>query len=113
MAFILNLKYRGSNMVTRKGTSRRKTRSIYSKSAKTKGKISLGAYFAKFNEGDSVVLKAEPAVHKGIYYRRFHGQVAKVVRKIGACYELKLKDGGKEKSLLVHPIHLKKLMQRN
>jgi ribosomal protein L21E len=49
------------------GSLRRKTRHKLSKTQRTKGKISLTKYFQKFKQGDKVVLKAEPAVQKGMY----------------------------------------------
>lgn len=55
------------------------------------------------------MLKAEPAVQKGLYHARFHTKAGVVVDKKGACYGIKIKDGGKEKTVYVHPIHLKRL----
>ena len=95
-------------MAKRIGGNRRKTRGIFRKKACDKGKISLTNYFQTLNEGDKVVLKAEPAVQKGIYFRRFHGKSAIVKAKRGKCYEVEIKDFNKTKTLLVHPVHLKK-----
>jgi large subunit ribosomal protein L21e len=78
------------------------------KSPRTKGKISLTAYFAKYAPGDRVVLKAEPAVQKGAYFLRFHGRVATVMAQRGNCYELDVPDGGKRKLVIVHPVHLRR-----
>ena len=96
-------------MVKRIGSSKRKSRSKMTKPIREKGKISLTKYFAKFTEGDSVVLKAEPAVQKGLYHMRFHGKRGLVEKKRGNCYEVAIKDGSKRKVLLVHPVHLKKV----
>ena len=95
-------------MVTRIGRGRRKTRHLMKKSARQKGKISISSYFREFKTGDRITLKAEPAVQKGIYFRRFHGKKALIKAKRGACYEVTLKDGNKQKTLIVHPIHMKK-----
>jgi large subunit ribosomal protein L21e len=75
-----------------------------------KGKLSLTKYFASFKEGEKVQLKAEPAVQKGIYFRRFHGKVGKILGKRGNCYQIKIKDNTKEKTVIVHPVHLKKVV---
>ena len=96
-------------MVKRTGTGRRKTRSIYTKSIRNKGKINISSYFTQFKQGDKALLKAEPGVHNGTYFRRFHGKIAEVVKKNGSCYEVKILDKGKEKTLNVHPVHLRKV----
>lgn len=96
-------------MVKRIGKGRRKTRHAMRKNIRKKGKISISSYFQEFKEGDKVALKAEPAVQKGMYFRRFHGQTGIIKGKTGKCYEVMLKDRGKQKMLIVHPVHLKKV----
>jgi len=94
-------------MAKRKGGLRRKTRDILKKHYKTKGKVSLTKYFQKFNDGDKVVLKAEPGVQKGMYYKRYHGKEGIVMGKQGNCYQVLIKDFRMDKMIIVHPIHLK------
>lgn len=96
-------------MVQRVGGFRRKTRSKLSKDHRSKGKISLTQYFQTFNEGDKVVLFANPTIQKGMYFPRFHGKHGLVKNKKGNCYNILIKDGNKEKTIIVHPIHLKKV----
>jgi large subunit ribosomal protein L21e len=98
-------------MVMRIGGGRRKTRSIMRKPRRQRGKISLRAFFQELAAGELVVLKAEPSIQTGTYFRRFHGKVARVSRRLGSCYEVVLMDRGKEKQLIVHGVHLKKLQQ--
>ena len=93
----------------RVGGSRRKTRNKLKKTIRKKGKISLRAFFSKFNEGDKVKLVAEPAVQTGQYFRRFHGKLATVLKEHGACYLVQISDRGKVKNLVVHPVHLQKI----
>ncbi|MEM4336482.1 MAG: 50S ribosomal protein L21e [Candidatus Woesearchaeota archaeon] len=95
-------------MVSRIGGGRRKTRERMTKERRTKGKISITRYFQDLNAGDKVALKAEPAYQKGMYDLKFHGKIGIISRKIGRCYEVKIKDG-KIKKLIVHPVHLKKV----
>lgn len=94
-------------MVKRTGGARRKTRHKFKRHYKEKGKISITRYFQELKEGEKVILKACPAYQKGLYFRRFHGRVAEVIGKQGNCYKVSLRDGQKEKTLLVHPVHLK------
>ena len=90
----------------RTGTSRRKTRSLYRKNIKDRGKISIRRYLQKLENGDKVLLKTEPAVQKGMYFRRFHGKVGTVSGKQGSNYKVIIRENNKYKELLVHPVHL-------
>lgn len=96
-------------MVQRTGGLRRKTRHKLQKKVRQKGKISITKYFQDFNKGDKVLLAVEPAVQSGMYHPRFHSKVGTIDSKKGRCYSLSIKDGGKEKTLVVHPVHLRKV----
>ncbi|MBC8500915.1 MAG: 50S ribosomal protein L21e [Nanoarchaeota archaeon] len=96
-------------MVKRVGSRMRKSRQKLSKSIREKSKIRISSFLQKFNPGDRVALKAEPAYQKGQYFLRFHGKTGTVTGQRGKCYEVKIKDFKKEKTLVVHPIHLKKV----
>jgi large subunit ribosomal protein L21e len=95
-------------MVKRIGTSRRKTRYKLKRKPADKGKISLSKYFQKFEVGENVGLKINSAVPKGQFFPRFHGRAGKVTGMKGKCYQIEIKDGNKQKTLFVHPIHLVK-----
>ena len=96
-------------MVTRIGTKQRKTRHKYTKALREKGKIPLSIYFQELKAGDKVGLKTNGSIQKGRFFPRFHGLTGTVTGvKKGFCYEVSIKDGGKKKTLFVHPIHLKK-----
>lgn len=94
-------------MAKRTGSRRRKTRDKLKKPIKTKGKISIRNYLKNFKPGESVVLKAEPAVQKGMYHPRFHGKIGIIKKKQGNCYQVIIKDNKMEKIQIIHPIHLK------
>lgn len=95
-------------MVTRIGTKQRKTRHKYKAYYKQKGKIPVSRYFQELVEGDRVNLCTYPNVQKGRFFPRFHGLNGEVIGKKGSCYAVKIKDGDKDKTLYVHPVHLKK-----
>ncbi len=96
-------------MVKRIGTHQRKTRYKLKGEIREKGKVSLSRYFQGFQEGDKVNLKIHTVVRKGRFHPRFHGLSGKITgNKKGSCYEILIKDGDKQKTLYVHPIHLKK-----
>ena len=94
-------------MAKRIGRFRRKTRHKLKKSIKEKGKISISNYLHEFKPGDRIILKAEPAVQKGMYFPRFHGKTGIIQEKQGNCYKVLIKDINKEKTIIVHPVHLK------
>lgn len=96
-------------MVTRIGTKRRKTRHKLKRKPADKGKIPLSKYFQTFENGERVALKINSAVAKGQFFPRFHGRAGKVTGIKGTCYNVEIKDGGKVKTLVVHPIHLIRL----
>lgn len=96
-------------MAKRIGTSGRKTRHKLTKSFKRKGKISISNYFQNFNAGDRVCLSVEPAHHGGMYHLRFMGKIGIVKARRGRCFEIAINDRGKEKTLIAHPIHLKRV----
>jgi len=92
----------------RVGGFRRRTRHKFQKTRRQKGKVSMQKYFQEFKEGDKVMLAAEPAVQKGMYFRRFHSNVGIVAGRQGRCYAVRIKDLGSEKTVIVHPVHLKR-----
>ena len=90
------------------GGARRKTRSILSKPLRKRGKFNLRNFFQTFVEGDKVVLSAESDYQKAMYFRRYHGMIGTISGKQGECYKVGIKDGSIAKTLLVHPVHLKR-----
>ena len=101
-----NPKY--TKMGKRIGGLRRKTRYKFKKERRRKGKISITRYFQTFKEGDRVNLIVEPAVQKGMYHPRFMGKSGSVISKRGRCYQVRINDMGKDKTVIVHPVHLKR-----
>ena len=77
------------------GGLRRKTRSLFKKHRREKGKLSLRNYLQAFNKGDRVKLSVEPAVQKGMYHPMFYGRNGIIKAKKGKCYEVLITDGSK------------------
>lgn len=96
-------------MVKRLGGYRRKSRYKMRKPVHERGKLSLRRYFQGFALNDKVALDIEPRVHSGVYNLRFHGRIGVVTGQKGLCYTVKIIDGNKQKSLLVHPVHLRRV----
>ncbi|MFH1409676.1 MAG: 50S ribosomal protein L21e [Nanoarchaeota archaeon] len=93
-------------MATRIGGSRRKSRSKMRKPKSERGHISLRKYFQRFENGDKVYLNPEPAIQTGMFHARFQGQAGTIEGTKGRCYMVTIKDGGKGKTLIIHPVHL-------
>lgn len=96
-------------MAKRIGGTRRKTRHIFQSSVREKGKISIRRYLESYSIGERVVLKAQPAIQDGLYFRRFHGKSGLISKKQGDCYMVTVTDGGVPKQIVAHPAHLKRI----
>lgn len=79
------------------------------KNIRQRGKISLARYFQEFKIGDKVCLATEPSIHGGTCHPRFHGKAGTVIGKQGKCYEVQIRDINMIKSVIVHPVHLKRI----
>lgn len=69
----------------------------------------MTAFFQVLSVGDRVVLVAEPSHHASLYHERFHGHAGAIEGMRGECYKVRIRDGNKEKMLIVHPVHLRKM----
>lgn len=87
---------------------RRKTRNKLKKKPEEKGKIRIRRFLQSFSDGDYVSFDAESAYQKGMYLPRFHGRTGIIAGRQGDCYKVKMRDGGKDKVLIVHPVHLRR-----
>jgi len=72
------------------------------------GKIRLSNYFRKFEIGDRIGIKRELSLHPK-FPKRLQGRSGSINGKRGDCYIVKIKDFNKEKTYIIHPIHLRKL----
>ena len=82
------------------------------KPVRKRGKLQLSRYFQELKEGDFVAISREPTVQSS-FPKRFQGITGVVENRRGKAYMIKIKDGNKEKRLLIEPIHLKKIKQIN
>ena len=99
-------------MVKRVGTIGTKTRNQYKKRVRERGKLNVNRFLQEFEIGDRVYLAVEPAYHKGRYYRRYHSKVGVLKSRAGSCYNVEIRDRAVRKTLVVHPVHLKKIEAR-
>ncbi|MDD5012101.1 MAG: 50S ribosomal protein L21e [Candidatus Nanoarchaeia archaeon] len=78
------------------------------KSVRTRGKLQLSRYFQELKEGDFVAISREQAVQSS-FPERFQGLTGIVEGKRGKSYIVKIRDHNEYKSILIEPIHLKKI----
>lgn len=93
-------------MAKRIGGYRRKTRKLMRKPVRERGKLKITSFMEDYKPGESVILKAEPAYHKGLFNLRFQGRNGVVVGKRGKCFEIEMYDGNKKKRLFIPAIHV-------
>ncbi|BAW32017.1 MAG TPA: 50S ribosomal protein L21e [Methanothermobacter sp.] len=59
-----------------------------------------------FQVDDLVHIIIDPSIHRGQPHPRFHGKTGRVVDKMGKSYVVVIKDGKKDKKLIIRPEHL-------
>ena len=79
-----------------------------SKKIRDRGKLKLSSYFKKIEDGASVALVTDAGV-RASYPKRLKGMSGKVLESRGRFKLVEIKDGNKAKTIIVHPVHLKKL----
>ena len=62
----------------------------------------------EYEEGEKVHLKIDPSVPKARFHARFNGHTGTVVGKQGRAFKVRIVDGGKEKTLIAGPAHLRR-----
>lgn len=72
------------------------------------GKIKLSRWFQDFKKGDKVAIIRELSVQPK-FPKQLQGRSGVIESKRGDSFIVKIKDLNKEKTYIIHPIHLKKL----
>jgi len=85
---------------------RRGSRQILRKKPRERGMQPLGRILHKHSVGDKVVVKIEPSIHGGMPHVRYYGKVGVVAEKRGQAYVIEMKNGGKNRKLIIRPEHL-------
>jgi large subunit ribosomal protein L21e len=62
----------------------------------------------RYEPGEKVHLRIDPSVPKGRFHPRFNGQTGEVDAKQGRAYKVTITDGGKEKTVIANPAHLRR-----
>jgi large subunit ribosomal protein L21e len=62
----------------------------------------------EYEAGERVHLRIDPSVPKGRFHPRFNGHTGEVVGKQGRSFKVRITDGGKPKTLVAAPAHLRR-----
>ena len=81
---------------------------VKGKRVREKGKIKLSEYFKTLSKGDRVSIVQEKGIVSS-FPARLQGRSGVVIESKGKYKVIKLNDGNKEKTFIIHPVHLKKL----
>ena len=81
---------------------------IKRKSLRSKGKIKLSKYFQDIEIGDSVSVISELALQPK-FPSKLQGRTGIVEGKRGNSYLIRIKDLNKEKTYIIHPVHLRRI----
>lgn len=83
-----------------------KTRRLLRKKPRERGKLQLSKLLHEYQNGNSVTLKIDSSVQKGMPHRRYHGRVGTIVGKRGRSYVVSVTQGNAVKEIIVRPEHL-------
>jgi large subunit ribosomal protein L21e len=72
------------------------------------GKIKLSNYFQEFEEGTRVAVIMEQSLNPK-FPKQIQGRTGIIVGRRGRSYLIKMNDLNKEKTYIIHPVHLKKI----
>ena len=92
-------------MVQKSKGPRRRTRNLLKVGVREKTPITK--YIQEFEIDNKVLIDPVPSRPKGRPFRRFFGRSGSIIGRRGKSYIVKIKDGKKEKELIVKPEHLK------
>ena len=96
------------NKMTHHNGYRSKSRRILRKSVRDRGLPGLSRFMVEYSISDKVDIVGDPSFQKrGLPHRRFHGKTGLIVSLRGRCYEIKVKDGNKMKTLFLGREHLR------
>ena len=96
-------------MVKRSKGIRSKSRQILRKRPRDKGISSITRALQQFEEGESVNIVIDSAIHKGMPHIRYHGYTGKIEGKQGEAYLVGINDDKKHKTLIIRSDHLRRV----
>jgi len=81
------------------------------KPIRSRGKLPLSKYFQDFESGESVAVTIERSLQPR-FPSNLQGKTGIVEGKRGKAYLVKIRVSDKDKTFIIEPIHLKKIIQK-
>ena len=86
---------------------RTKTRTVFRRKPRDRGKIALGRLLINYQPGQMVRISINPSVQKGMPHRRYQGRVGSISEKRGRSYVVQVSVGGKvPRQIIARPEHI-------
>jgi large subunit ribosomal protein L21e len=98
---------RGFRMVKRSKGIRSKSRQILRKAPRERGMTPITHLLRDFPVGTRVAVVVDPSSQKGMPHLRFQGYTGLVAGRRGDAYLVNVNVGGKMKTVIARPQHLK------
>ena len=96
-------------MARRSHGLRYRSRKVFRKNPRQRGHIAITRRLQTFEKGDRVAIVIEPAFQKGMPHKRFQGLTGIVRSTQGRAYVVDVPIGKSKKTVISHPVHLKRL----
>jgi large subunit ribosomal protein L21e len=83
-----------------------RTRSLFRKEPRERGRIKLSKLLYEYQPGTRVVIMIDSSVQKGTPHRRYHGKVGTILDRRGRSYIVSVTQGNSVREIIVRPEHL-------
>jgi large subunit ribosomal protein L21e len=93
-------------LVRRSKGYRSRTRTLFRKNPRERGKVGLSRLLKTYNPGDKVKIRIDSGVHKGMPHRRYHGRVGIVKARRGRSYVIEVAEGRQARTVIARPEHI-------
>jgi large subunit ribosomal protein L21e len=93
-------------LVRRSKGYRSRTRTLFRKESRERGKVGLSRLLRTYNLGDKVKIRIDSSVHKGMPHRRYHGRVGIIKGRRGRSYVIEVAEGKQTRTLIARPEHI-------
>ena len=93
-------------MVRRSKGYRSRTRTLFRKQPRERGKVGLSRLLRAYNPGDKVKISIDSGVHKGMPHRRYHGRVGIIKGRRGRSYVIEVTERNQTRTLIARPEHI-------
>jgi large subunit ribosomal protein L21e len=83
-----------------------RTRSLFKKNPRERGRMKLSKLLYEYPPGSRVVIMIDSSVQKGMPHRRYHGRVGTIVDRRGRGYIVNVTQGNAVREIIIRSEHL-------